>query len=133
MESRSLRRRTMQAVRSKNTAPEMYVRRLLHRRGYRYSLHREDLPGRPDIVFSSRRKVIFVHGCFWHGHNCRRGHRVPKSNTEYWTAKIARNRSRDIKTRKKLRTAGWSVLVLWECWLRDDVKTMARLERFLEA
>ena len=122
----------MQAVRSKDTAPEMYVRRLLHRHGYRYSLHRIDLPGCPDLVFGSRRKVVFVHGCFWHGHGCRRGRRVPKSNTEYWTAKIARNRGRDIKTRKALKTAGWAVLVLWECQLRDESKTLARLTRFLD-
>ena len=86
-----LRSRTMRAVKGRDTKPEMAVRRLLHRMGYRYRLHRKELPGRPDIVFGSRRKVIFVHGCFWHGHSCKRGNRLPKTNAEYWQTKIARN------------------------------------------
>jgi DNA mismatch endonuclease, patch repair protein len=130
MESPKLRRRTMQAVKSKDTGPEMTVRRLLHARGFRYRLHRKDLPGCPDLVFPSRRKVIFVHGCFWHGHDCARGARVPKTNVEYWTAKIGRNRSRDATAVKQLRRDGWGVLVLWECKLnqRDLLK---RVESFL--
>jgi DNA mismatch endonuclease (patch repair protein) len=105
----------MQAVRSKDTAIEMRVRRLLHARGYRYRLHRRDLPGCPDLVFSSRRKVVFIHGCFWHGHQCARGKRIPKTNTEYWTAKISRNSARDAKTRARLRELGWKCLAVWEC------------------
>jgi DNA mismatch endonuclease (patch repair protein) len=131
MESSALRRRTMQAVKSKDTGPELLVRRLLHARGYRYRLHKRDLPGRPDIVFPGRRKVIFIHGCFWHGHHCRRGARVPKSNTDYWTAKIARNRARDQAARKRLKAKGWIALVLWECELRDKEMLARRAEKFL--
>lgn len=121
----------MQAVKSKDTGPELLVRRLLHARGYRYRLHKRDLPGRPDIVFPGRRKVIFIHGCFWHGHHCRRGARVPKSNTDYWTAKIARNRARDQAARKRLKAKGWIALVLWECELRDKEMLARRAEKFL--
>ncbi len=131
MESAALRRRTMQAVKSKDTGPELFVRRLLHARGYRYRLHKRDLPGCPDLVFPSRRKVIFIHGCFWHGHHCQRGARVPKSNTDYWTAKVARNRARDQTTRKRLKAEGWTALVLWECELRDRESLARRAERFL--
>jgi DNA mismatch endonuclease (patch repair protein) len=131
MESAALRRHTMQAVKSKDTKPELFVRRLLHARGYRYTLHKRDLPGCPDMVFPSRHKVIFVHGCFWHGHHCQRGARVPKSNTDYWTAKVARNRARDQATRKRLKTDGWTELILWECELRDEERIARRIERFL--
>jgi DNA mismatch endonuclease (patch repair protein) len=130
MESQDVRRRTMQAVRSKDTAPEMIVRKLLHSEGYRYRLHRSDLPGCPDIVFGTRRKVIFVHGCFWHGHKCARGARVPKSNTSYWTSKVRRNRIRDAEVVEKLAADGWCVLVLWECEM--DSRLKGRLKRFLE-
>src|SRR5262245_58300852 len=119
MESPEVRRRTMQAVTSKDTAPEMAVRRLLHARGYRYRLHRRDLPGNPDLVFPRLRKVIFVHGCFWHGHDCARGRRVPKSNTEYWVGKVARNRARDADHDRRLKANGWDVLAVWECEIRD--------------
>ncbi len=131
MESAALRRRIMQAVKSKDTGPELLVRRLLHARGYRYRLHKRSLPGCPDLVFPSRRKVIFIHGCFWHGHHCPRGARVPKSNTDYWTTKVAGNRARDQAARKRLRAGGWIVLVLWECELRDQERLTRRAERFL--
>lgn len=131
MESPAVRRRTMQAVKSKDTSPEMRVRRLLHARGYRYRLHGKELPGRPDLVFPGRRKVIFVHGCFWHGHDCARGARVPKSNTAYWVGKVGRNRARDVRTRGQLKAAGWKVLTLWECELKDEASALRRLTRFL--
>lgn len=133
MEVSAVRRRTMQAVKSKNTSPELLVRRLLHTRGYRYRLHRSDLPGKPDLVFPGRKSVVFVHGCFWHGHNCARGSRVPKTNTEYWTAKVARNRAQDEKAQKQLSGDGWNVLAVWECELRDTQGVLKRVTRFLSS
>jgi DNA mismatch endonuclease (patch repair protein) len=132
MESPETRRRTMQAVKSKDTAPEMLVRRLLHSAGYRYRLHRKDMPGCPDLVFPGRRKLIFIHGCFWHGHGCKRGARVPKSNIDYWAAKISRNRDRDEKSTRQLASAGWRVLVIWECEIRAELGLIKRLRRFLK-
>src|SRR5579863_2115314 len=96
------RSRIMGAVKGSDTAPEMMVRRMAHRMGYRFRLHRKDLPGKPDLVFPGLRKVVFVHGCFWHGHDCTRGARVPIRNRDYWTAKIARNRERDKRARREL-------------------------------
>ena len=131
METLALRRRTMQAVKSKNTSPELYVRRLLHAHGYRYRLHLKDLPGSPDLVFSGRKRVVFVHGCFWHGHNCARGARVPKSNSEYWIKKVTRNQTRDSENKKKLEAAGWKVLAVWECELKNEPCLLKQLRRFL--
>lgn len=122
----------MSRVRSQNTKPELLVRSLAHRLGYRFRLCRRELPGAPDLVFSARAKVIFVHGCFWHGHPCKRGARLPKANAAYWREKIARNKQRDQRHRRQLRQLGWSVLVLWECQLRDRQKLALRLSRFLE-
>ena len=133
MECSGVRRRTMQAVKSKNTTPELIVRRLLHANGYRYRLHSGALPGRPDLVFPSKRKIIFIHGCFWHGHNCLRGSRVPKTNTEYWTNKIARNRLRDTKARQELQVRGWRILYIWECELIDPQATLKRICQFLNS
>lgn len=93
----------------------MVVRRLLHAAGYRFRLHRKDLPGSPDLVFPGRHKVVFVHGCFWHGHDCKRGARQPKENAEYWIAKIARNRARDHQAILALKAAGWGCAIVWEC------------------
>lgn len=121
----------MQAVRSKNTGPEMAVRKLLHAAGYRYRLHRSDLPGCPDIVFPGRRKVIFIHGCFWHGHDCQRGARVPKSNSEYWIGKIKRNRVRHVRALEHLREDGWRGLTVWECQMKNAEVLLRRLKRFL--
>ncbi|MBS1825882.1 MAG: DNA mismatch endonuclease Vsr [Acidobacteria bacterium] len=121
MKPTDVRSRTMRAVKSQDTGPEMLVRRLVHSLGFRYRLHTRDLPGCPDLVFASRRKVIFVNGCFWHGHGCPRGARVPKSNTTYWVQKISRNRSRDRMSRKKLRDQGWSVLTIWECEINGSL------------
>ena len=131
MEVSPIRHRTMQAVKSKNTTPELIVRRLLHSNGYRYQLHRSDLPGCPDIVFSRKKKIIFIHGCFWHGHSCARGARVPKSNTEYWTSKITRNRDRDAVVKKKLKANGWAQVVLWECETKNESAILKKISRFL--
>ncbi|QEE26769.1 DNA mismatch endonuclease Vsr [Terriglobus albidus] len=125
------RSRTMRAVKSRNTSPELAVRRLLHSMGYRYRLHRADLPGKPDIVFPGRRKAIFVHGCFWHGHNCPRGARIPKENRAYWQEKIDRNRSRDKKVSTQIRLANWKRLIIWECEIRSD-DLSEKLRQFLD-
>jgi DNA mismatch endonuclease (patch repair protein) len=127
-----LRSRIMRAVRSRNTVPELFVRSLAHRMGYRFRLHRDNLPGKPDLVFPKFQKVIFVHGCFWHGHGCVRGARVPKGNREYWLKKISGNRARDQKNLARLSTAGWKALVIWECDLRNVRKLKAQLTKFLK-
>lgn len=125
------RSENMRRIRSKDTLPEMTVRRLVHRMGYRYRLHYNDIPGKPDLVFPSRHKVIFIHGCFWHQHSkCREG-RLPKSNTQYWNAKLERNVQRDKVVIKQLEDAGWDVLVIWECESTDDQMLAAKLRRFL--
>lgn len=121
----------MGRVRSHDTGPERLVRRVLTELGFRYRLQRKDLPGRPDIAFIGRRKAVFIHGCFWHGHNCRRGARTPKANSEYWTQKIARNRARDESAMRDLKALGWQVLTLWECQLRDLDSLRQRLSLFL--
>ncbi|MBN1344051.1 MAG: DNA mismatch endonuclease Vsr [Phycisphaerae bacterium] len=110
-----IRTETMRRVKAKNTGPELVVRRLVHSLGYRYRLHRDDLPGCPDLVFPSRRAVLFVHGCFWHVHTCKQGRKAPKSNVSYWRAKRERNKSRDHRVQRQLRRKGWRVLVVWEC------------------
>jgi DNA mismatch endonuclease (patch repair protein) len=120
----------MSRVRTKDTEPELRVRSALHRLGYRYSLHRKDLPGCPDLVFSSRRKVIFVHGCFWHGHTCPRG-KLPATNAEFWEAKISKNKARDERTLQTLNSLGWKAFVVWECEIRSDGRFIRRLTRFL--
>lgn len=126
------RKRTMRSVRSTDTSPEMTVRRLLHSMGYRYRLHDKNLPGRPDIVFSGRKKVIFVHGCFWHGHECKAGHKIPKTNSEYWIAKLTRNKERDMRNQSLLTDLGWWILVVWECETRDVESLKQMLRSFLD-
>lgn len=126
-----VRSRIMAAVRQKDTGPEMAVRRLLHGMGYRYGLHRRDLPGRPDLVFRSRRKVVFVHGCFWHGHDCRKG-RLPTSRIDYWEDKIGKNMARDAQNVRDLVSKGWEVCVVWECEIAHMESLKQRLIRFLE-
>ena len=121
----------MARIKAKNTGPEMLVRRLLHGLGYRYRVHRRELPGCPDIVFASRRKVIFVHGCFWHGHSCDRGGK-PKSHQDYWGPKLERNKKRDAINARELAAMGWSVLILWECEIEDKPGVTRRLVTFLE-
>lgn len=120
----------MRAVKSRGTSPELVVRRILYAEGYRYRLHSKNLPGKPDLVFPRRRKVVFVHGCFWHGHDCARGARVPVHNRAYWKEKIARNRGRDQRVRASLKVLGWSVYVVWECELRDIARARSKLRRF---
>lgn len=127
-----LRRRIMSAVRGRDTKPEMVVRRLLHSMNYRYRLHRRDLPGRPDIVFAGRRKVVFVHGCFWHRHpNCSKASR-PKKRADFWTEKFKRNVERDREVEDRLEQAGWSSLVVWECETRFPESLALKLRDFLE-
>lgn len=121
----------MSSVGSKDTGPEMLVRKMLHRRGYRYRLHRRDLPGSPDLVFPSRKKTIFVHGCFWHGHGCQWG-KLPKSKLDYWKPKIKANRKRDRRNIAALEEAGWSALVVWQCELKDSDVTLQKMRDFLE-
>jgi DNA mismatch endonuclease (patch repair protein) len=121
----------MRQVKARDTKPELIVRRLLWRLGGRYRLDRKDLPGRPDIALPGQRLAIFVHGCFWHGHDCARGARVPKANREYWTAKIARNRARDASSRAALEALGWRVEVIWECDLKDAEALGRRLAGLL--
>lgn len=120
----------MSRISSKNTKPELLVRSFLHRLGFRFRLHRKELPGRPDIVFPARRKAIFVHGCFWHGHYCK-ATKMPKSRVAFWDAKIAGNRKRDIRARRRLKALGWHSLVIWECDLKRPEKLRAKLLRFL--
>ena len=129
------RSENMRRIRGKDTKPEMAVRSLVHAMGYRYRLHKKGLPGKPDLVFGPRRKIVFVHGCFWHGHkdpNCAAGRRQPQSNQDYWLPKLARNRARDIDTEGELARLGWSVLIVWECDLRDRAKLTDGLRRFLD-
>ncbi|HTK34783.1 MAG TPA: very short patch repair endonuclease [Caulobacteraceae bacterium] len=121
----------MRKVPGKNSSAEMAVRRLLTGMGLRYRLHRKDLPGNPDVVMAGRRLALFVHGCFWHGHDCRRGARAPKANAEYWTAKIARNRARDTASSAALQHMGWRPVTIWECELKDSAKLEARLRALL--
>ncbi len=125
------RSRIMRAVKATDTAPEMAVRRMVHRMGYRFRLHRKDLPGKPDLVFPRLRKAIFVHGCFWHGHGCARGARAPKRNAEYWSAKISRNSLRDAGNLTALKAQGWRAAVIWECELKNPAGVKKRLARFL--
>ena len=124
------RRKIMQAVGTKDTGPELAIRRLLHRLGYRFRLHRKDLPGKPDVVFPSRHKVVLIHGCFWHGHDCPKG-RLPKSRGEYWRPKIESNRERDIRVVSELDALGWEALTLWQCELHEMQGIERRLCEFL--
>src|SRR3984957_2727649 len=120
------RSENMRRIRSKGIRPELAVRSLAHNMGYRFRLHKKDLPGKPDLVFVSRRRVIFVHGCFWHSHKgCKVAH-VPKSNVGYWRPKLERNQIRDRKNMEALRSAGWHTLVIWECEIKDEASLRKR-------
>ncbi len=121
----------MQNVRGKDTGPELVVRRLTRQLGYRYRLHRKDLPGKPDLAFIGKRKIVFVHGCFWHGHDCSRGSRIPMRNRTYWVKKIKRNKERDAEHMTALRKKGWRTLVVWECELCNEDRAKRRLHKFL--
>jgi DNA mismatch endonuclease (patch repair protein) len=126
------RSENMRRIRSKNTKPEVLLRSLLHRAGFRFRIHKKDLPGKPDIVFPGRRKAIFVHGCFWHQHpQCREG-RLPGTRQDYWKPKLERNVARDAAATSKLRNLGWDVLVIWECQIEDvPAFELSRIEEWL--
>ena len=125
------RSENMRALRSTGMKPEMVVRQLVHGLGYRYRLHRHGLPGRPDLVFTPRRKIIFVHGCFWHQHSgCKLAH-APRTNLNYWSPKLSRNVARDSAHLSTLKKDGWKVLVVWECQTRNTAQLSGRLKRFL--
>lgn len=121
----------MSAIRSRSMKPELRVRRTAHMAGHRFRLHRSDLPGKPDLVFVSRKKIIFVHGCFWHQHKYCVDGRIPKSNRGYWKPKLARNIGRDAEHTDTLKAAGWKVLIIWECQTTDERKLSLRIRRFL--
>lgn len=127
------RSENMRRIKSKGTKPELLVRQIVHGMGFRYRLHRADLPGKPDLVFGPRKKIIFVHGCFWHSHgieNCSDS-RLPKSNFSYWAPKLAKNKERDAKHLRSLERLGWRTHVIWECEMRDLQALKARLNSFL--
>jgi len=122
----------MSRISSRDTKPELIVRSIVHQMGYRFRLHRRDLPGKPDIVLPSRRKIIFVHGCFWHCHRCRYGKVTPATNAEFWKTKRAANSDRDRRNIRRLRADGWQVLVVWECWTKNiNEALIPRLQTFL--
>lgn len=123
----------MRQVKGRDTTPELTVRRALTKLGARYRLHRKDLPGAPDVAMPGRRLAIFVHGCFWHGHDCARGARVPKQNRDYWLSKVDRNRARDARNRDALEAMGWRAEVIWECELKDAAVLKSRLAALLAA
>lgn len=130
--SPEVRSRMMAGIRSANTKPELLVRRYLHQAGFRFRLFPKDLPGRPDVVLAKWRTVLFVHGCFWHGHRGCRYFRIPKTRTEWWTAKIEANIARDARAEAQLREIGWRVGVVWECALRAHPdRTLSAVEGFL--
>lgn len=131
--NKARRSTNMAAIRSKDTKPELAVRKIVHSLGYRYRLHCRDLPGKPDLVFRSRRKVIFVHGCFWHLHPKKQcvDARHPKSNLSYWRPKLLRNVQRDRKHFTSLRRMGWEVLVVWDCEIKKTDQLIARVVGFL--
>jgi DNA mismatch endonuclease, patch repair protein len=135
MDTLTLKERSyrMSLVRSKNTGPEILVRRIVHGLGYRYRLHVHKLPGCPDLVFPGRQSVILIHGCFWHQHKCKMGNRMPKSRIQFWKAKLQGNKERDIRQRRALIRLGWRVLVIWECELSANriAKLSKRICRFL--
>ena len=120
----------MSRIRGKNTSPELIVRKLVFSLGYRYRLYSKNLPGKPDLVFPGRKKVIFVHGCFWHYHECKKG-QLPKSKVDYWQTKLLANRKRDMSNISRLINADWNVLVIWQCELKDLVKLKETIRNFL--
>jgi DNA mismatch endonuclease (patch repair protein) len=129
--SPSARSERMGRIRSKNTQPELILRKLLRKIGFTgYRLHRVDLPGKPDIAFIGKKKAIFVHGCFWHQHGCGK-YKMPKSRNNYWLPKLIKNIERDKENIEKLRRAGWSVLTIWECELKDVIEVSNKILRFL--
>jgi len=130
-ETQAQRAAIMRAVKSRDTSPELAVRAVLRKFAPGYRLHRADIPGKPDIAYVGRRQAIFVHGCFWHGHDCARGARPPKANADYWRAKIARNVARDARNLEALAAQGWRACVVWECELKNGVALEKKLRNFL--
>lgn len=127
------RSRLMSRIRGKDTKLEMRVRRIIWSMGLRYRLHRRDLPGCPDLVFANRRKVIFIHGCFWHRHEGCSASRIPKSNVDFWADKLEKNRLRDVTVQSHLREMGWNVLVVWECETKKREELILKIKNFLGA
>lgn len=123
----------MARIRSRDTKPELILRKLVHGMGYRYRLNRRDVVGNPDLAFIGRRKALFLHGCFWHRHDCPAGRRVPKSRLDFWEEKFSKNVERDALVSEQLRKAGWRLLVVWECQLRDLTKVARKIRKFLDA
>jgi DNA mismatch endonuclease (patch repair protein) len=121
----------MSQIKCSNTQPELIVRSLVYRMGYRYALHRSDLPGKPDLVLVKHKKIIFVHGCFWHMHNCRKGRSMPATNKTFWQTKRQGNKQRDTRNMNKLRKQGWKVLVIWECQTKNTDRLTQKLQKFL--
>ncbi|WP_082122781.1 very short patch repair endonuclease [Methanoculleus sediminis] len=128
------RSQIMSKIKAKNTSPELVVRRFLYSHGFRYRVHQKDLPGKPDIVLPKYRTVIFVHGCFWHGHSCKIGSglRKPKSNTDYWIPKIEKNIARDKENQRMLESDGWKVIVIWECDVKHEDRLISALKSLLD-
>ncbi|MBN8967535.1 MAG: DNA mismatch endonuclease Vsr [Rhizobiales bacterium] len=122
----------MRLIRSYDTKPEIVVRKLVYELGYRFRLHRRDIPGHPDLAFIGRKKVIFVHGCFWHRHHCNAGKRLPKTRRHYWNPKFARTVERDKNNRERLKAQGWSALVIWECELKERHLVRRKIATFLK-
>lgn len=131
--TREERSERMRRVRSRDTKPEMALRRVVWALGYRYRKNRRDVIGQPDIAFIARRRAIFLHGCFWHRHDCPSGRRAPKSRNGFWEAKFTKNVSRDARVRQDLKATGWRVLVIWECEIRDASRVARRVRKFLDA
>lgn len=128
------RSKNMRQIRGKNTVPELAVRQLCREIGFSgYRIHRKDLPGKPDLTWIGRKLAVFVHGCFWHGHDCAEGIRKPKTNRDYWIPKIARNQQRDAENIATLRVAGWDVIVVWECEISKKDRLTKKLQRFLSS
>jgi DNA mismatch endonuclease (patch repair protein) len=127
------RQRNMAAIKGKNTKPEMVVRQLVYRLGYRYRLHRKDLPGKPDLFFPGRRKIIEIHGCYWHMHDCSYGRVMPKTNAEFWQTKRLSNVARDKRNMEKLVKQGFRILILWECEVKDITRLQERIRQFLDS
>ena len=122
----------MSRIRSKNTCPEMIVRSCVYRMGYRYRLHDKKLPGKPDLVLSRHRKVIFVHGCYWHRHSCKKGRSIPETRKKFWQTKLEGNKERDKRNRRKLNNLGWKVLIIWECQIKNQEKVIDKIANFLK-
>ena len=129
--TKQIRSFNMSRIKSRDTKPELIVRSLVHKLGYRFRLHRKDLPGKPDLVFSSRHKVIFVHGCYWHVHDCAYGRVKSATNAKFWSEKRLGNKLRDEKNKTKLESLGWQVLEVWECEIRDIETVKKRIQDFL--